>query len=393
MTRPTFTVRVAFGSAPLASSPSWDDITSDVREIHIRRGRSHELDQIACGTAKIVLNDANGDYTPDDSGGSYYPNVVVVKRVNIRATYGGSTYDRYTGYSDDWLPSYLQKPNYGPISVLSCMDLFENLQLFPLDGGSYSQELSGTRIGNILDSFSFPAGTRVLDTGQSQMQATGTIDAVDALSHALKVAESEVGLFIIRGDGYALFEDRHHRFKGAHISSQGTFGGGGGNKYQDIDIVYDKTFLYNYASITRTGGTEQTAQDATSITNFLKRKLSKSGLLNISDAEMLSYAQYLVQRYKDQKPRVRSITIQPESDPTNLWPLVMTLDISDRITIVNSARGINQDFFIEGIQEDYNFMTGIYTVKYELSDADTVQYWVLGEAGFSELDETTRLAF
>jgi hypothetical protein len=393
MTRPSFTTRVAFASTPLAASPSWDDISADAREIHITRGRSHELDQIASGVAIVVLDDTNGDYTPDNAGGAYYPNVTLNKRVNIRATYGGSTYDRYTGYSDELPPSWLQAPNKGPVTSLKCTDLFECLQLFPLTGESYSAELSGTRIGNVLDALSFPAGARSLDAGQSTMQASGTIGDTDALSHIQNVVNSEVGLFLIRGDGYVVFEDRHHRLKGTHISSAATFGGAGGKKYQGIEIVYDKSFLYNDISVTREGGTEQTASDATSITAFLKRKLSKTGLLNTSDADALAYAQYLCAKYKNPVPRVKSITIYPDSDPANLWPTVLSLDISDRITIVNSQKGINKDFYIEGISEDYNFVSGVNTVRYELSDADVYNYWVLDDAALSLLDTTTRLTF
>lgn len=393
MTRPTFTTRVAFGSTPLAESPSWDDISADVREIHIKRGRSHELDKVACGIADVVLDDTSGNYTPDNAAGAYYPNVTLNKRVNIRATYGGSTYDRYTGYSDEWPPSWLQKPNKAPVTSLRCTDLLECLQLFPLAGASYSEELSGTRIGNILDTLSFPAGTRSLDTGQSLIKASGTIGDIDASSHIMSVIEAETGLFLIRGDGYVVFEDRHHRLKGTHLTPQGVFGGVGGNKYQDIEIIYDKSFLYNYISITRDGGTEQIASDSTSIAAYLKRKLSKTGLLNTTDTEALAYAQYLCNRYKDPKPRVRSITIQPESDPGNLWPLALDLDISDRITVVNSAKSIDQDFFIEGITEDYNFTSGTYTVKYDLSDVDVYTYWVLGDSVYGVLGSTTRLSF
>ena len=153
MTWPTLTVRIAFSSNPFDASPTWTSVTDDIRRIYITRGRQHQLDRMEAGTAQIELNNNSGNYWANNAGGSYYPNVKPGKRVNIRANYNAVDYDLYTGFAESWEPEWLSSMGgLGPIVQLRCADLIKNLARLDLnDGTGYSQEASGTRIGNVLD--------------------------------------------------------------------------------------------------------------------------------------------------------------------------------------------------------------------------------------------------
>jgi len=392
MTLPTLTARIAFGTAPLVDTPTWSDLSRDLREFKIIRGRFHELDRMEAGTASILLSNSHGNYWPNNSGGAYYPDVLPVKRTNLRATYSATTYDLFTGFTESYNPEWLTLGGLGPCMRVESTDLVRMLaRLLINDGVGYISESSGNRVGNVLDALLWNAVERDLDSGQSTLQATGAIANLNAMDHLFTVQESELGIFFMRGDGVAIFQDRHARLNSPYTTSQATFGDGVGEMpYRAIEFSYDETYLYNDIRITMDGGTEQTAGDATSQSDYGQRSLSRTGLLMTTNAEALSQAQYLLARFKDPEMRVKRIVIQPQRDPTNLWPKVLGYDISTRITIRLDQAGIDADYHIEGITHDVNVVKGTWETTWELSPASAQAFWILGT---SLLDTGTRLAY
>ncbi|HEY9014071.1 MAG TPA: hypothetical protein VIM84_03280, partial [Gemmatimonadales bacterium] len=67
----------------------------------------------------------------------------------------------------------------------------------------------------------------------------------------------------------------------------------------------------------------------------------------------------------------------------------------DRVTVrrrpQNLGSAIDQDAVIEGITHDVTAVE--WKTRWNLSPAETQVYWILGTAGFSELEQTTRLGF
>jgi len=394
MSAPAPIVRIAFASDPFAVSPSWTTISSTVMSLTINKGRQHELGRMEAGVASVVLLNTSGDYWPNNSGGSYYPNVKPQKKINIRVTYNSITYDLYTGFVEDWQPDFITKPIKGAIMILPCADLIGQLaRLLLNDGGGYSQELSGTRIGNVLDDLDWPAGDRDLAGGQSNMKATGALENVNALDHLFSVQESERGILFIAGDGDVKFHDRHTRLKSPYTTSQATFGDDTGEMgYHRLKLAYGNEYILNDIRLTRDGGSEQTASDGTSQGDYGKRGLSKTGLLIINDNEALSQAQYLLKQYKDPTMRVKSIVIRPGADEANLYPKAFGYDLSTRITIRLNQASLDKDYHIEGISHNWTPASG-WETTWELSDADNQQYWALGVAGLGELGEKTYLCY
>jgi len=388
-------VRVAFASDPFTDTPAWDDVSADGLELHISRGRQHELNRMECGTATLKLANYSGQYYPYNAGGTYYPDVLPGKRVNIRASYGGVTYDLYTGFAESWTPGWLDSAGQKPITRLDCADLLKNLSRFDINSAGYASEASGTRIANILDDLGWPddVNYRDLATGQTTLIATGALANANAKSHLDTVQQTEGGIFFISGAGKATFHDRHTRLVD-YVVSSAIFGDDSPeNKYKTLDLPYDDQYIYNAVYITRAGGTQQSATDATSQTAFGLRTLSRTNQLMTTDYEALSQAQFLISRYKNPALRAKTLVIWPDTDPANLWPLVLGLDISDRITVRLNQASIDEDYHIEGITHDYSASTGVWETRWQLSNADNAAYWALGIAGLGELGETTRLCY
>lgn len=390
---PVIEAAVAFESDPFDASPTWTDITDDVLELHTHRGRQHELDRMEAGTAVLVLNNSHGNYWPYNTGGSYYPYVKPAKKMRIKVVWEGTVYSLWTGFAEEWAPGWLAMAGKVPVVALQCACLIKNMSRLDINSAGFDQELSGTRIDNALDLQSANIG-RDLDAGISNMIATGALADEKAQSHLFKVQESELGIMFIAPDGDMQFHDRHARLKSPYTTSQATFGDDVSEmEYSGLEPKYGDDFLYNDVRMTRSGGTQQSAEDATSQASYGKRTLPRTGLLLTGDTEVLAMAQYLRSRFKDPVLRARVLQVHPQRNKSDLFAKVFTYDVSTRITVRLNQASIDQDYHIEGVSHDYVRREGAWATKWELSDAASQKYWAIGVAGFSEIGETTKVSY
>lgn len=164
--------------------------------------------------------------------------------------------------------------------------------------------------------------------------------------------------------------------------------------YSDIVVTYDDTHIVNEARVTRTGGTTQVYEDATSQGSYLTRTFERSDVHTETDTDSFYAAQNLVVRFKDPKLRVESLTVQPRRDPDNLYPLVLDLDLLDVIEVKRRPQAlgsaIDQTVAIEGITHSVTPET--WTTTYQLGQLPP-SGWVLEDATYGVLDETTRAAY
>lgn len=386
---------VAFGSDPFDAAPVWTDITRDVQSITIKRGRQTELARMEAGTATIRLKNQQGNYWPNNAAGAYFPNVLPGKKVQIRATYAGVPYYLYTGFAAGWPPKWLSKTGgLNPIVDIKCVDLIKNLSTYDLNTVGYAQELSGTRVDNVLDDIGWPAALRAVDVGQSNVIASGAIADEKAMTHLFLVQDSEVGTFYIAGNGDVTFEDRVHRMLAPHTVSQAIFGDDlGENYYSGLVPEFDDTYIYNDIRITRDGGTQQVRADAASKTAYGTRTYSKTGLLMPTDVEAADQAGYKLRLYKDPVLRARSIKLLGARDPDRAWPKVLGYDISTRITLRRNEATIDEDYFIEGVAHQIDLQKLKWQTSWQLSNATDLMFWILGVVGYSELGVTTYPAY
>lgn len=396
-TKPVIQVRVAFGSDPFDITPTWTDISSDIIAFKTRRGRQHELDRIESGTATIILDNSSGNYWNLNAGGSYYPNVLPGKRVNIGADFQGTRYDLYTGFVESWAPSWLSRGGKVPIVSLNCADLLANLSRCLINSAGYAQEVSGDRVKNVLDDLGWVelCGWDI-DAGQTTLQRTDALVNENALSHLHLLETTEQGIVFQAPNGDMVFQDRYKRLKTPYTESQATFGDDSGEmEYTGLEPSFDATYIYNDVRIAREGGDEQTASDATSQSTFGRRSLARDGLLMTTDAVASDQANYLLSQYKDPALRAQGQEIMPEANFTNLFPKVLSYDISTRITLRLNQASIDKDYYIEEIAHTYDARkkSSGWKTNWELSDAKVVEYWALSVSGFSELGDTTRLGF
>ncbi len=362
------TVEISFVSNPYDTTPTYVDVTADVDEIDIFRGRSDDLDQIGPGTIALTLRNESGDYDPNNTGGAHTPDVKPMRQVRVRAVHNSITYDLFKGWLNSWPQDYPEKT-----SSIALTDGFDGLgilgQVYTVS--SESQEASGARIGKLLDDAAWPSAWRNIAVGDVTVQAYSP-PCSPVLQLIRQVEDTEAGLTFIAGDGDFTFQDRSHR---AGATPLAIFGDAGSElRYEDPIIDYSDEQIWNRVEVQRVGGAVVAAEDATSIATYLERVLKLFETLHISDGDATTLATTLRGRFKDPYFRIAAITMQPQNrDPDNLWPEALGREISDQITVMRRPAGgntIDLDVWIEGIRHTIDARSRSWHTTFNLSGRD-----------------------
>ena len=269
--------------------------------------------------------------------------------------------------------------------------------------GAYSNEFCNWSIDTWLTNIGWPAADRTLSSAASQIQA-GTFTNTQALTHFQNAADVEGGLFFMGADGKATFQDRYYRQTNS-LGSSGTFDDDPAATlpWLHASSTFDDTQIWNEARITRTGGTEQVATDATSQAAYFTRTLTRN-LPILTDTEALGLAQYLVGLYANPIFRFTSVTLDGHMADA-LWPHILGRAISERIIMRQrppppspTPFTITADCYIESIAHDVTAdETGVYwRTTFGLSSAEALagaSFWILEDSIYGVLDSTTKLGY
>jgi len=397
----------------LGSFDSWTDITAYVRNFTITRSSSRvqgPLLQYEAGTAVITLNNSDGRFDPDNLSGPYVSSGVsqvhAMVPVRIRALFGADEYPLFRGFADSW-----QEPSItfaGGVSdwTLSASDGFKILAgiNLPAISPAGSGELTGARVNRILNAAGWytgqGGGSRDTDTGNTPLQATTFGDTV--LNLLQLSVDSELGQIYINGSGAVVFRARQALISDSRsVTSQATFGdnpAGSELPCATIGRADDDTTIANDIQVTRVGGTMQEVTDAPSITKYLfPRTYSRDDLIMVGDADALNWATWILYISKDGEDRFESVTIDPQYQPTDLWPQVLGRDMGDRITTVRRPPGlaspITRDGFISGVTHTYDVASSAWVTTWTLQDASKYgSFFVLDNATTGQLNNNA-LAF
>ena len=488
---------------------TYDDITADVlttgaHKMVWERGRESELERMATGTLEIVVKNADGKYSPENASSVLSPNLLPGRPIRVRASRDGTIYNLFKGRIEKYVPHPNLDEQVCYILATDGLDQLARVEITSPSGGPRSSVLIGATPGpldDILDDSNWPAADRTIDAG---------IDSLDqwwahkeaALTAIQKLMETEKSLAYVDERGYFVYEDRHHRLKSDHLTSQATFT----NTMERMDYEFSARTVRNRARVTGTkrvapgsdayiwgtqdrplvppggatteidvwailanpvsqitgpvSGTDwraNTASDATGtygtsdvtvtatlfgaqavrlrIRNngtqplyivpgtagspdtlrFQGREYDEDDILAVSDDStsrtaygdrsiqvetpylggwnnLYNYASWLVSRYKDPQPDSERMRIANASDA--LMTQILTRKISDRITVTNTKLGITaKDRFIDKMRHEVSDGGKHHRVTWWLERVDETIYWILGQAGYSELGQTTALGF
>jgi hypothetical protein len=357
------------GTNKLGSGTLPVEITNLVSRVAIRRGRNRITSKFEAGTADITLYDQNGDWNPSNTLSPYYPNLVPLKQIIIYATYLGVDYYLFSGFIQSYDTGFRLGNEDVSTVVLRCVDAFKLLAGATISTvtGSPAGQYSGARVNAILDAIAFPESLRAIDTGDSTLQADPgtTRTTLEALQ---TVENSEFGGIYLSGEGDLVFKSRTNLIK-APATSLYSFNDDGTNiSYQNAVVALDDTVLLNKITVTRSGGTAQTAYDQTSIDQYFVHNGIRDGILVQTDTEALNQAQGILATRKDPEVRIDSIQLNLYDDINPNKPKAgVDIELLDGITVTKTMPGnttVTQKSLVYAIHHDItqsSFMTTLFT--------------------------------
>lgn len=191
-----------------------EDITSDVKFIRISRGRDDDLDKAEVGKCTIVCHDGSAKYVPENTSSPLYGNLLPARPVEVK--YGSDTL--FYGFLDDILPNPDRNRKE---ATLLCVDGFDQLKRAKVTVALQTSQKSGQLYTTALDTVSWSATNRTLDAGIDTYPLVHA-EKQSCLDFLQKIEKSEFGFCYISHDGKLTWEDRHHRLKSPHTTSQWT---------------------------------------------------------------------------------------------------------------------------------------------------------------------------
>ena len=370
------------------------DVSDIALRVSIRRGRNRVLNSFEAGTATVVLEDENGDYNPQNTSSPYYGKLLPLRKIRIYADYDdGSGTDRYylfSGYITSFDNTFRLGNDEVSTVTFQCVDAFrllQNVQITTVAGSSAGQT-TGARIENLLDLASFPVSQRVIDVGDTLVQADPATSR-SLLAACQNIEQSELGGFFIDDEGNAVFLSRSTVSEKADETPLLFNDNGTDISYQSIDFAYDDTQIFNDITVTRLGGTAQNVQSTSSIETFFIHSGSRSDLLMQTDAEALDQASMLLNARENALLRIDSIGLNL-MDSTASNRIVAGLE-SDLFTLINvtktgqASSTFTLELFVQGIQHDITPNT--WTTRF-LTAEPIIQAFILDSAIQGLLDGT-----
>jgi len=346
-TGPSFAQAMILGSGILDTNILADaasvivDVSNVVDSIETKRGRNPQADQFQTGTLTMRIVDQNGDFNPQNPAGPYYNLLTPMRKVQITATYGAVTYPIFSGFITSYTTTTPKNANdvvYSTITAVDAFRLAQNAQISTVAGTSAGQ-LSGARINALLDAIDWPSSMRDVDAGLTTMQADpGT--ARTSLAAMQTVEISEYGALYVDAAGSFVFQDRAVTAGSTGATPTVFNDNGTGIGYFNAVWRLDDTLVYNSASITRTGGTAQTAINQPSIDKYFVHSYNQQNLLMQTDAVALDYAQAYVASRAETSIRCDAIQLDLYTDNYNAGIIAaLGLDYFDPVTITTNQPG------------------------------------------------------
>lgn len=356
------------------------DITDDVTQITINRGRSRQLDSFDSSTMNFTLRNNTRKYDPTNTASQFFGSIEPRRRVRLSA----DDIFLFTGWVDDWNIDYSQ-PTESTISA-SCVDAFSILASIQLDEFTFDDgERTDQRILSVL-ALPEVAGagiTTSLEVGDSTLADDTVTLGTTALDYLQKVNRSEQGYLFVNSSGDLRFRSRNTQFLGAGweiLGSGGSFPSfvdtvpstDSEFKYMAVSVQFGTELLFNRVTVNNDGGLPQTVSNLESEEAYLTRTLDIGDLILEDDVQALEIANFLLNKYALPEFRFDSVTVSLQNVNTQGQEFLFLIEPNDLVEIKRTFTTgvpliVEKYGIIEGIQHDIGISA--HSITFSLSPA------------------------
>lgn len=348
------------GVGVLADSPNDIlDVSDFVLSAGIRRAYNRTADSFTAGTASVRLIDTDGTFNPANTAGSLYTKILPMRKIRFVGTFAGTEYALGSMYIQSW--KYTSPTGFDPAYVdLNCVDGFQLLNLASIStvSGGTAGQTTADRVSSILDAGGWPAQMRDISTTATTTVQADTGATRTTLAACQTVESTDLGAFYMNQNGYATFLSRADiiTLAGGSPTTFSDTGAGGTVKYQKVSFDLSDFGLINQCTVTRTGGTPQTTNDAASQATYFIHSRNRSSIAQ-TDADALNQSQMIIASRSEVGAdlRMESLTIDAtDGTDTARVTAALDLDVFSPITVIQTLEGgaVTSDTVITGVSYD-----------------------------------------
>lgn len=222
-----------------------ENVTSDVYSVETIRGRDYASQltgRAMPGQLVAGLKNLDGTYSSFNASSPIYGNIVPGRKIRLRTT-SPSAATLWTGYLQNILPAgSLHGAPYVTLKAVGAIGKMSQKNVSP---AKKDNQATGSIIGTILDSAGW-GSERSIDAGQTTV-GKWFVNRLKAINAVRDIENTELGFFYESAAGDLVFEDRHHRLKEPHLTSQQTYSDVSGMGYATLEQNDPLREIYNEA--------------------------------------------------------------------------------------------------------------------------------------------------
>lgn len=378
-------------SGVLDGRPEYADLTNEVDGFTIRRGRRTLTDQMpVSGTCSITINDESNLFNPFNTSSIYYnpvlnePGLAPLRKVRISR---GGNYvfaGRITAFDQQYVLGGINV-----INVTASDDIYP-LSQTALDAFTPAAQTSSARISTVLarSEVSFTGTTSLTASPVTTLGAYPVSAGTSTTAYLADINEAEQGRLFCNRNNTLVFQPRivpQIATPTAEFSDNG-----GGIPYNDLEIEFDQNVVINRAAVTITGGTQQTATNAASISTYFTQSKEYANSLLSTDAQALTLANYLL--VPNPNPRFTAVSSWFGALSAGQQDTVALLDIGDLISITktDSFGATTEASYIEGLETSVTFDRG-QTTRFYTTQTTLLEVFILNSPTAGTLNSDNAL--
>ena len=338
------------------------DITDKVTNIRVSRGRKQPIDSFGAGTMIVSMQQTEIDRSldPFNTSSIYFntdenqPGLGPLRPIRLSREGEFLFVGKVTGYQQQYVLGGLTQ------YVVSAADDIYTLAQGSLPATATSSQTSAARLSAVLALIPYTGTTSITASPVATLGAYAITEGTNANAYANRINQAEQGrIFCSRANVLTM----QPRIGTTLDAPTATFDDTGTQTaYDGLGVEYDQQLVINTAIVEiESGGTPQTATDATSIAEYFVQSISITDSLLNDDTAALTLANYLLEgtptaRFNSISTTFASLTTLQKD---TLAPIEIggTVQISKTYTS-GTPLTKTQDLAVEGVDHDINVFTG-----------------------------------